>query len=422
MAGGKGTRLSLVTNDIIPKSMVMINGIPLLEHQINILSRYDIKEIIIVIGFLHNQIESYFGNGANWGISIKYIIENVPRGTGGSLIFLKELVKEDFLLLFGDLIFDFSIPRMKNIHQVNNSLITLFAHPNSHPYDSDLLVLNNENKVTGYCSKHTTRHGYFRNLVNAGIYIINPDLFMLLPLTEIIDLEKDVIFPLCDNNNAIFAYVSSEYVKDAGTPERLQAIEHDMKKGIISSKNLDNPQKCIFLNSDDILNYYNGLVYNFDKSDLEKKLVDIVRTINNSQYLAIIINQSVIDRSLYSRNDIDFIPNKIETLLGEQGAYLDTILYYSQSPDKDFKDQNMLCCSFNIEIIEECINRFNISLQDSFFIGHSDADIQIGKYIGMKTVFVKTDKTNFDVKYLDNVDHICSDVFDAVRTILNLER
>jgi NDP-sugar pyrophosphorylase family protein len=103
------------------------------------------------------------------GLSIKYIIEDTPKGTGGILPVLKDCVKDDFLLVFGDLVFDFSIPRMLDAYKKKKALITLFSHPNSHPYDSDLLLTDTENKVIGYCSKHEIRHGFYKNLV-----IVNP--------------------------------------------------------------------------------------------------------------------------------------------------------------------------------------------------------------------------------------------------------
>jgi len=160
LAGGKGTRLSSVTGNTIPKSMVAINGIPVLEYQIRLLVQYHIEEVIIITGFLHNAIEQYFGNGKDFGLPIKYIIEDSPKGTGGALPLLQSMINDNFLLLFGDLICDFSISRMLEAHKKKKALITLFAHPNLHPYDSDILIVNEDQKVTGYYKKMNSDRNY----------------------------------------------------------------------------------------------------------------------------------------------------------------------------------------------------------------------------------------------------------------------
>jgi NDP-sugar pyrophosphorylase family protein len=232
MAGGKGTRLSSITNDSIPKSMVRVNGIPILEHQIKLLARYHIEEVIIITGYLHTVIENYFGNGDAFGLPVRYIIEDTPKGTGGALPLLENYIQDDFILLFGDLICDFSISRMLEFHQKKNALITLFAHPNSHPFDSDVLIVDKEQHVTGYYSKHETKPERYKNIVNAGVYIINHKIFSLLPKQEVMDMEKDIVFPFFGQNQPVFAYLSSEYVKDVGTPERLRTAEHDMNTSI----------------------------------------------------------------------------------------------------------------------------------------------------------------------------------------------
>lgn len=265
MAGGKGTRLASITGDLLPKSMIKIAGLPLLEYQIRLLIRCHVEEIIIIIGFLGESIKAYFADGRRMGIKIRYIEEKRARGTGGSLRFLSEIINEDFLLAFGDLLFDVSIAKMMEFHKKKKALVTLFAHPNSHPYDSDLLLVDKNDTVIGYSDKKAVRDGYFRNSVNAGVYMVSPAVFNLLPEKEMLDLERDIVFPLCGMDSSVFAYHSSEYVRDIGTPERLLEAEQDMQSGIVAAKNLDNHQKCVFLDRDGTLTRLDGLVYKSER-------------------------------------------------------------------------------------------------------------------------------------------------------------
>ena len=174
-AGGKGTRLSSISGDL-PKPMVAIGDKPILEHQINCLKSNGITEIIILIGYLGNKIKEHFGDGHQFGVKISYIEENTPLGSGGALYYLKDIIKEDFVFILGDLLFDVDFERMIKFHKSHHAYITLFTHPNSHPFDSDLIVEKN-NRVLSIDSKNNVRDYFYHNLVNAGIYIVSNKLF-----------------------------------------------------------------------------------------------------------------------------------------------------------------------------------------------------------------------------------------------------
>ena len=145
MAGGKGTRLAALTKDEIPKPMVPVAGKPLLLWQVECLKENGITDLIMVIGHLGEKIQEYFGDGSKFGVQIEYFVEEVPLGTAGSFYYLKKMLKEDtFLMMSGDLLFDIDFDRMVRFHKEKGSAATLFVHPNGHPHDSDLLVLDSE--------------------------------------------------------------------------------------------------------------------------------------------------------------------------------------------------------------------------------------------------------------------------------------
>ena len=139
MAGGKGTRLASVIHDI-PKPMVKLADKPLLEYQIENLKENEITEIILVIGHLGNVIKEHFGYGKKFGVHITYFEEKEPLGTAGALFYLKDVLKDNFVLLFGDLFVNINFQRFIKYHQMKNAKITLYTHPNSHPYDSGLII------------------------------------------------------------------------------------------------------------------------------------------------------------------------------------------------------------------------------------------------------------------------------------------
>ena len=338
-AGGKGTRLSSIAKDI-PKPMVSIAGKPILEYQLNCLKENGIVDIFILIGHLGDAIKNYFGNGSNLGLNIRYIEEKEPLGSAGSLFFLKDELNDDFVFLFGDLMLDIYLERMIKFHKEKNATITLLSHPNSHPYDSDLIISNQDNLVVGIDSKNNHRNNFYHNLVNSGVYIVSNRIFdKYFKQPRKIDFEKDVV-NIELNNKTVYSYHSTEYVKDAGTPDRYYSVCKDVENGIVKAKNLRTPQKCVFLDRDGTINKYVGFLTTLDQIELEKDSAKGLKALNQSEYLSVVItNQPVVARGEVTFEQLKEINNKIETLLGEEGAYFDDLFFCPHHPDKGFEGE-----------------------------------------------------------------------------------
>lgn len=427
LAGGKGTRLKNLTQEI-PKPMVEVYEKPILLHQIEVLKRYGIKEIIIVVNYLGEKIKKYFDKGVKFGVNIRYIEEKEPLGTAGSLYFLKKIIKEDFLLIYGDVLFDISIPRFIEYHKEKKSDATLYVHPNAHPYDSDLILLNSNNKIIGIDSKRNTSRTYYSNCVNSGIFLFSKRIFDYVSLVKKMDLEQDIIYKMIKESKDIYGYQACEYVKDMGTLNRLEQVVQDYKNGIIVSKNLDKKQKCIFLDRDGTINKFVGLLSNCDQFQLEDEVATAIKQINQSNYLCIVItNQPVIARNLCTIEELNYIHKKMETLLGEKQAYLDEILYCPHHPDKGYQGENKKykikcnCRKPGTGLIDACIKKYNIDTKESYFIGDTTIDIKTGKNAKLKTILLKTGIGGSDKKYEDQPDYICNNLLEAIKIIMKGE-
>lgn len=331
MAGGKGTRISSLRSDI-PKPMIEVCGKPVLERQIECLKENGIVDIILVIGHLGAVIRDYCGDGAQWGVHIRYIEETEPLGTAGALYYLKD-VSEDFFLLNGDIIFDVDLQRMAAWHTEREAQITLFAHPNSHPYDSVLIKHDGTGKVT---AMGKTQSGYPRNCVNAGVHIVSPKVLQGLHELKARNFDQEIVKPQIEYGT-VFAYRSPEYVHDMGTPERYYAVCKDVASGLVRKKNLRYPQKAIFLDRDGTINKEKGYITAPEQLELEPGAAEAIWRINQSEYLAIVVtNQPVIARGDCSLEELDQIHGRLDQLLGEQGAYLDDLLFCPHHPDRGF--------------------------------------------------------------------------------------
>ena len=175
MAGGKGTRITSVAQDI-PKPMIKIEGKPVLEHEIECLRNQGFTDIMITVSHLGQVIMDYFKDGSGtspvtgepFGVRIEYYFEEEPLGNAGALFRIKNRLTEDFLLLNGDVMFDVDFNRFVEFHKSHGGIATLFTHPNSHPYDSGLIIADEQGRVLQWLSKEEERPEFYHNCVNSG--------------------------------------------------------------------------------------------------------------------------------------------------------------------------------------------------------------------------------------------------------------
>ncbi len=426
MAGGKGTRLQSVAKDI-PKPMIKILGKPLLEYQIDSLRESGIDNIILIIGYLGNIIQEYFADGTKFGVNIQYIIEEKPLGTAGALYYLKEKIQGDFVFVFGDLLLDIDWNRFVGFHKKNNGLITLYGHPNSHPYDSDVIVSDENNRVIKIEPKNIKRDFYYHNFVNAGIYCMSSIILDAVKNPEKTDLEKKIITEEI-NKGRVYAYRSTEYIKDIGTPKRLNSAYQDIKNGLLKNKNLKNKQKAIFLDRDGTINVLNGFLSNIDDFEFLPGIAEAIKKINNSEYLVIVAtNQPVVARGECTLEKLEQIHMKMELELGKQGAYLDDLFYCPHHPDKGYKGENIEfkidcnCRKPKTGMLKQAANKYNIDLKQSWFIGDTTMDIKTGINAGTKTILVNTGEAGLDKKYNVVPDYNFENLLQAVEFILSIK-
>lgn len=408
MAGGKGTRITSVASDI-PKPMIKIEGKPVLEWEICSLRDQGFTDIILTVSHMADQIMDYFGDGSGFGVQIEYFYEETPLGNGGALFKLRDQLDSDFLLLNADAIFDVDFNRFVDYHKKKGGLVTLFTHPNSHPYDSGVLIANEDGAVEHWLTKEDVRPQWYRNRVNAGLHVINPT---VLDMTEIdtetvgteidgklvkVDLDRQILKPLCGTGK-MFCYDSPEYVKDMGTPDRYEAVCKDFEAGRVKAKNLKQKQRAIFLDRDGTINRYVGFLRSIDDFELLPGVFEAVKLINASGYLAIVVtNQPVIARGEVTVPELQLIHNKMETLLGAEGAYLDAIYYCPHHPHKGYEGEvpelkiDCECRKPKPGMLLKAAEDFNIELNNSWMIGDGENDIKAGKAAGCKTVLIGTE-------------------------------
>ncbi len=199
LAGGKGSRLRPITYEI-PKPMVPIKGRPILEHTIDLLRKYDVRDIIITIGYLGHKIKEYFGDGSKFGVRITYIEEDEALGTAGALRLAKPLLDERFIMFNGDNLVNIDIDSLYEFHKENNAIATIALTTVDDPSSYGVAVLEGS-KIKEFIEKPKNPPS---KLINAGVYILEPQIIELVPKGYSM-IETDV-FPKILQKGSLLGY------------------------------------------------------------------------------------------------------------------------------------------------------------------------------------------------------------------------
>ena len=395
VTGGEATRLHDSTRDI-PKQMLKVGDKPILHHQVDLLKRYGIENIIFIGNRCFDVVKEYFGDGKDFNVKVSYYEDNPPLGTGGCLKQLESVIKEPFFLLYGDSMLDVDLINMQWYYRGRSPSLLLTLHPSDHMFDSNLVEIDLRGYVRKIHKKPHDKNKIYRNLSSTPLYIVTPEVFQYIKLNEKQDFAKDIIPRVLKTKINVVGYVTPEYIKDTGTPERLERVRKDYKRGKIQRLNHTNKRKAIFLDRDGVLNEFKPRFQFAEEYEMFPNTGEQIKRINDSEYLAIVItNKPGVAKGECNVNDVYEAQKKMDTLLGKDNAKIDGFYFCPHHPDKGYPDENKeykIQCSCRKPqpgMIIQATEDFNIDLPNSFMIGDSDRDVICGKSAGVTTIGVK---------------------------------
>jgi histidinol-phosphate phosphatase family protein len=376
----------------LPKPMVEVGGKPLLEHQVLLARKHGIRDILILTGYAAEHIERYFGDGTAWDVRIEYQRELKPLGTAGALLEARDKLDNTFVVMYGDTMVNVDLERMIAAHSAEASA-TLLVHPNDHPQDSDLVEMNERDEIVAFHSYPHAADANLRNLVNAALYVFSKQAIEVSKSPA--DIARQLFPALLANGEILHGYRSREYIKDAGTPERLERVRRDFQSGRVAAASFDTAVPAVFLDRDGTLNEERGWLNAPEKLELLPGAAEAVRAINRSGRLAVVItNQPVVARGECSEAGLRRIHNRLEWLLGESHAYLDAIYYCPHHPDTGYPGERAdlkIACTCRkpaTGLLETAARELNIDVSRSWMIGDSTRDMQAAKKFGIRSVQV----------------------------------
>tara|TARA_B100001093_G_C26757773_1_gene984224 strand:- start:725 stop:1510 length:786 start_codon:yes stop_codon:yes gene_type:complete len=247
----------------------------------------------------------------------------------------------------------------------------------------------------------------------------------LEPISKRPDIAKNLFPLMLEFQKKLYGYISTEYIKDMGTPKRLLNVESDIDSGKVKSLRKKTPKIAIFLDRDGTINKEVDHL----STDIQFELIDgvgeAISQINSAGILAVVAtNQPVIARGELTESELKVIHNKMDTLLGKEGAYIDRIYYCPHHPDQGFEGEikslkfNCRCRKPEIGLFINAKNDLNIILEKSWIVGDRTSDIMAAHKAGMKSVLVKTGYAGKDAKYKVKPDFVVNNLKDAIKIIL----
>ncbi len=372
----------------------------------------------------------HFGDGLAFGVAITYVRQTEPRGTAGAILDELDAVNGTMVVMYGDTMLDVDLNRFVNAHRHAGAEATLFLHPNDHPHDSDLVAITDDGQVTGVFPYPHPEGFIAANLVNAALYVIERS--ALLPfqaLPGLLDFGKHLFPRMLEAGARLKGYNSPEYIKDAGTPERVDKVVGDLRSGLINARSLRSPAPAVFLDRDGVLNQEVNRISHPYQLVLIDGVAAALKKLNRSFYRTVVItNQPVVACGDCDEAGLRRIHDKLETLLGREGAYYDALYYCPHHPECGFAGERVdlkiecTCRKPATGLIDRACAELNIDRSRSWFIGDTTVDILAAQRAGIGSVCVETGHAGKDGRHPVAADLICADLGAAVTFILKEER
>ena len=398
LAGGLGTRLKSVVS--LPKCMAPINDIPFLDYQLNYLIAQGISEVFLSIGHQSEVIKQHYGN-QHRSLQINYVEEPEPLGTGGAIrLAFKKIDTQSLLVLNGDTMFPINVNDLVAFHQTKKADCTIALKPLKNFERYGAVEANEEDRITAFHEKKLVASGK----INAGVYLLNGNIFMKHCDQEKFSIEKD-FFEAKVNELNFYGFSTDTYFIDIGIPEDYQKAQKELPEmfGEDASTSLSMTSQndiftilkewkvdkswTLFLDRDGVINerIVDGYVKTVEEFIFNDGVLDTIKRLSEVfGKIVVVTNQQGIGKGLMTEEDLKKVHNYMLSEIKNAGGRIDNIYFAPglASPTNELRKPN-------IGMAHQAQKDFpEIDFSKSVMIGDSPSDIEFGKNAGMKTIFV----------------------------------
>lgn len=229
LVGGEGTRLRPLTC-LRPKPMLPLANRPFLEHVIAYLAAHGIRDVILSLCYRPDSIERYFGDGSAVGVRLTYVVEETPLGTAGGVRNVARYLDDTFFVFNGDILTDLDLQAMLAFHRQAGAQVTIALTPVENPTAYGLVETAPDRRVMRFLEKPRPDQ-VTTNLINAGTYILEPEVLDRIPADRFTMFERDLFPTLVAERAPVYGYPSAGYWIDIGTPTKYLQVNRDLLTG-----------------------------------------------------------------------------------------------------------------------------------------------------------------------------------------------
>lgn len=384
LAGGIGLRMRPLTLTT-PKPMIKIQGKPFLFYLIKLLKQNGITDILLLVGYLHEQIEDYFKDGRSFGVNITYSYSQVEDETGTRIRKAKHLLHDTFLLLYGDNYWPLRLSELTELFSKKNTLGLVTAYSNLDNYSKNNIYVNDDGLVGVYDKEKKIKN---LNGVDIGFFILNKKVVDLLP-EENCSFEAKVL-PKLITHKQLAGFLTNHKYYSLSNLERIPVVEEFFRE-----------KKIVFLDRDGTINkkpQKAQYITLWEKFYFLPKALEALHLLKERGYTVFIItNQPGIARKMLSEDQFKNIHKKMIHEIKKNGGEVTDIFVC-----KHGWDDGCFCRKPNPGLFFQAASKYNINLYDSYCIGDDERDIIAGSRAGCKTFLITPKKSLYDIvkKYL----------------------
>lgn len=425
LCGGKGTRLGEQFSHV-PKPLVPVDGLPLLDRILDNAAKAGIKEAILAAGHLGEQIAERYASHNPWDLKIHTHIEGKPLGTAGCLHEVANLLDEDFALLYGDVFLDFDLSALIARHEREKPVATVLVRQSDHPKDSDLVsVAADSDQVNAFLPKATRDpEGIYRNCANAAVYACSKRLLDFISKDVSSDIATHVFPAVLTAGGEIRAHWLEDtgYVKDMGTPARLMEVERYWRRKLRAIESIKSPRaiRAVILDRDGVVLRDHGPSTDPEKIEFMPDALSGLAAFAEAGIACMMAtNQPWIARGLLTTEQLDAAHDRMKTVIKSHGGKLLEVLHSPYHPETHHNEgvaelrRSSECRKPRAGMLFELMERFNYAPAETVMIGDSKADILAARNAGVRSILIGNDPTAETA----GPDAACSSLIEAAALV-----
>lgn len=404
LCGGRGERLAPAIG-ALPKVLAPLAGQPLLRHLLHDLRKAGTRRVVLVGAHGADAVTHALPDVVPPGLDVELVIEPESRGTAGALRVVAERLASRFLLLFGDVYTALDWKRFADAADENAGLATLVVHRSSHPEDSDVVCIDDANRVIGWVGRQPEQRERAAvtpaALTNAAVATFDRRILDYIPTDRACDLYGELVPTLVDGRAPIHGYLTSEYVRDIGTPARLATVDADVRSGRAIRR-----AEIVLLDRDGVLTVDEERITKCpDHLELLPGAARGLKLLNDAGIkVAVVTNQAVVARGACTPEALEHLHAELRAALAREGAFLDAVYACPHHPETQHGGVSALrgpcrCRKPSTGMVVDALAALRVPAWRALVIGDASIDMQLARNAGLPAIGLASGKGVRDQRY-----------------------